>query len=88
MQPPSRHVHIRRRFGQVKPSQLPFEPSRMVWLDACLAASFKKSLQPLMPERLNHTMKLYSVAFRMSTPYVANLGYHKYLPRKCNASQR
>lgn len=34
-----RHVHIRRRFGQVKPSQLPSEPSCMVWLDAGLAAS-------------------------------------------------
>ena len=37
---PSWHVHIRRCFGQVKPSQLPFEPSRMVWLDAGLAVSY------------------------------------------------
>lgn len=65
MQPPSRHVHIRRRLGQVKPTQLPFESSRMMWLDTRLAASFKKSLQPLVPERLNHTMNLYSVAYRM-----------------------
>jgi len=39
MQSPARHIHIRYRFGQVKPSQLPPEPSGMVWLDACLAAS-------------------------------------------------
>jgi len=69
MQPPSRHVHVRRRFGEVKPDQLPSKPSRMVWLDACFAAGFKKGLESLVPERLNHTMKLYSVAFRMSTLY-------------------
>lgn len=67
MQPPSRHVHIRRRFGQVKPGELPTKPSRMVRLDTCLAATFKKRLQPLVPERLNHTTTLYSVAFHMST---------------------
>lgn len=50
----------------------------MVWLDAGLAAGFKKVLQSLVPERLNHTMKLYSVALRMSTPCVTNLGHHKY----------
>jgi hypothetical protein len=41
----------------------------MVWLDACLGASFKKILQSFVPERLNHTTKMYSVAFHMSMPY-------------------
>jgi hypothetical protein len=68
MQSPSWHVHIRRRCGQVQPGKLPSEPRRMVRLDAGLAASVKEGLHPLVPERLNHTMELYSVAFRMSTP--------------------
>ena len=45
----------------------------MVWLDAYLRASFKKSLQSLVPERLNHTTKLYSVAFHMSMKLMGSL---------------
>lgn len=81
MQPPPRHVHIRRRFSQIKPSQLPFESSRMVWLDARLVASFKKGLQALVPECPNHTMRLYSIAYHMSTPNVTNLD-HTFMTRK------
>lgn len=45
------------------------EPNRMVRLDACLTARFKKRLQTFVPDRLYHTVKLYSVALRMSAGY-------------------
>jgi hypothetical protein len=56
MQSPARRVHIARSLGQVKSEELPSQIFSMVGTYACLAARPEKSLEALVPERLDHDL--------------------------------